>query len=133
MRIYIAGPMRGEPDLGFAALDKARDIWLAKGWEVVSPADLDREHGFSPENPPGRDDMRFIFANDLHELCFCDAIALLPRWFRSRGAVVELQVAKLLRLQVYDAFTGIRLLHLEHPELNLPCMEGAPPVVGTIQ
>ncbi|MHB1850453.1 MAG: DUF4406 domain-containing protein, partial [Acidimicrobiales bacterium] len=55
-RIYIAGPMRGVKDWNFPAFDAARDLLVAAGWEVVSPADLDRAGGFVETTrvlPPG--------------------------------------------------------------------------------
>lgn len=133
-KIYLAGPMRGYEHMNFPMFDRARDIWLAAGWDVISPADLDREHGFTEDNPPEADDFRGIFARDFHEICFSDAIGLLPKWFNSRGAVVELQVSRLMRLHVYDALTRVRIPVLEHG-LNLhtlPSLEDAPPIMGAI-
>ncbi len=46
--IYIAGPMSGYPQYNFPAFDEARDELRENGWQVVSPADMDREHGLDP-------------------------------------------------------------------------------------
>ncbi len=115
MKTYIAGKMTGLADLGFSLFDEAAARWRAAGHEVISPAEMDRDEGWGPDNPPTKEDYRYIFANDFYQLCFCDAIALLPNWRESRGARVELHVAQLLRLKVFDANTMERLEELEHP------------------
>ena len=53
MKIYIAGPMRGYEKFNVPTFDLARDLWQEAGWNVISPADLDREHGFSGPGRPG--------------------------------------------------------------------------------
>lgn len=42
--------MRGHRLFNFPSFDRARDELKAKGFEVVSPADIDREGGFNPED-----------------------------------------------------------------------------------
>jgi hypothetical protein len=44
-RVYIAGPMRGIPEFNFPAFDAAAR-GRAMGLEIISPAELDRAHGF---------------------------------------------------------------------------------------
>jgi hypothetical protein len=96
-RIYIAGPMTGLPDHNFPAFHAAADRFLEAGWEVANPAD----------NFGGRTDLpREIFLRlDVILLAQCDAIAMLPGWRRSRGALLEWAIARELRLDVYDAET----------------------------
>ncbi len=50
--VYLIGRMRGIPLFNFPAFDAARDHLQALGWEVISPADLDRKRGFIPEALP---------------------------------------------------------------------------------
>lgn len=108
-RIYIAGPMRGKPFFNFPAFDAARDVWIAKGWHVTSPADLDRFHedfdaitanctGFEAFPP---DQFHRCMKRDIEALLDCDAVAFLPGWEHSRGANVEFQVAKAIGLDLY--------------------------------
>lgn len=42
-RIYISGPMRGRQFYNFPAFDAAKQALERIGYEVVSPADMDRE------------------------------------------------------------------------------------------
>lgn len=109
-RIYIAGPMRGRPYYNFPAFDRERDIWQTDGWEVVSPADLDRRNGFdaldcAPDTDwnaiPDGFDFDACVARDLAGLLGCHAIYMLDGWARSRGACAEKAVAEWTGLQVY--------------------------------
>lgn len=52
MRCYIAGRMRGIKWYNFPAFDKARENLIKMGFEVISPADLDRKNGFDALNLP---------------------------------------------------------------------------------
>lgn len=101
-RIYIAGPMRGIQFFNFPAFDKAKEE-LSYYWNVVSPADMDRDVGFDPESLGSDYDW-----NDLHSLDFdldeaikrdldalqtVNAIFMLDGWQESRGAKAELAIA----------------------------------------
>lgn len=117
-RIYIAGPMTGIPQFNFPAFDTARDRWRSWGWDVVSPADMDRRwwrEKFNEEFDVNNPDPRIIAGGDIYdewlrmdvaEIATCDAIALLPGWQNSKGVAKELAVANLLKLEVWDAITG---------------------------
>jgi hypothetical protein len=43
-KVYVAGPMTGYPGFNYGAFDEARDLLASEGWDVISPADLDREN-----------------------------------------------------------------------------------------
>lgn len=105
--IYIAGPMRHYPQFNFPAFDAARDAFTADGWRVISPADIDREHGIDPNTPRvfSAAECRELARRDIAAILESDAIAMLPGWERSAGASAELAVAKWIGLEVYDATT----------------------------
>ena len=94
-RIYIAGPMRGVESWNFPAFDAARDLLVAAGWEVVSPADLDRAGGIVETTrvlPSG-----FVPAalrRDVAAIATCEAVAFLPGFERSEGAQFERRVGR---------------------------------------
>ena len=50
--VYVAGKMRGVPYYNFPAFDRARDRLAGLGFEVLSPADMDREVGLDPMKWP---------------------------------------------------------------------------------
>lgn len=108
MRVYVAGPMRGYPQFNFPAFDAARDRGRALGHDVVSPADIDREHGFDETAPPPTITgamLREFARRDVAAVLTCDALALLPGWERSSGALAELAVARWVGLKILDATT----------------------------
>jgi hypothetical protein len=107
-RVYIAGPMRGYPHFNFPAFDAARDAWAARGWEVVSPADMDRSLDGLDETAPTQEtnhSFAHYMRRDISALLRVDAIAFLPGWEASTGANVEKVVAQALNLDLYDAIT----------------------------
>jgi hypothetical protein len=97
-RIYIAGPMTGCPDLNFPAFHEAAARWRQAGWQVVNPA----------ENFDGRTDLpRALYIRaDVLLLLQCSAVAFLPGWENSQGAVLEFLLATELGLDIFDAVTG---------------------------
>jgi hypothetical protein len=111
--VYIAGPMRGYPMFNFPAFDAARDAWAARGWTVISPADMDRElDGLDPtaintDSACSSADKPFAhyMRRDIEALLRSTAIAFLPGWEASVGANVERVVAGALNLEMYDALT----------------------------
>lgn len=102
-RIYIAGPMRGIERYNFPAFDQAAKELRDGGFEVVSPAELDREKyapeiEFAPSLPPG-----FVLealARDIEALATCDEIYMLRGWRNSQGACAELAFAQAIGLGV---------------------------------
>jgi len=109
-RIYLAGKMTGQPLWGFPAFDEARDRLLAiGGWEVVSPADMDREHGFDPtafaECPsqfeaPSKGFIEEAIKRDIAAILTCEAIYMLKGWQESVGATAEYHIAKWRKMEV---------------------------------
>ncbi len=94
-RIYIAGPMTGLPNLNFPAFIEAAAHLRRKGYEVVSPAELD----LGP-NPSWETCLKAC----LREVVTCDLVALLPAWENSRGARLEHHVATELKIPTFNAF-----------------------------
>lgn len=102
-RVYTAGPMRNIPLFNFPAFDEASTTLRKQGWSVVSPADLDRKHGFNGDSDEGLTEEFYNEAmkRDIVALLTVDAIALLPGWEASEGANVELAVAKAIGLELF--------------------------------
>lgn len=103
MKVYIAGKMRGLPLYGFPLFDSARDMLIKRGFDVVSPADLDRAEGFDPAGTAvvTEEFVQNAFRRDFAAILTCDAIALLPNWEESGGARAELEVAQRIGLRVF--------------------------------
>jgi hypothetical protein len=89
MKIYIAGRIAGVS--GYAKpFTEAADKLRSQGFDVFNPA---------ASNQEGRP-IKKIMAYLLPQLCNCDAIAMLPGWWRSGGARIEWMLAKYLGIKV---------------------------------
>lgn len=94
MRVYIAGPMTGRPDLNYPAFHAEAASLRAAGYVVVNPAENQEPACKSWEGY-----MRMAVA----QLVTCDVICLLPGWADSRGAMIERRLAQDLRMKVMPA------------------------------
>lgn len=103
--------MRGYPKLNFPLFDEARDAAIKMGFEVISPADIDREFDLTDDMLPATEeeaktwihtvDQREIAKRDLLAVLECGGIVLLPYWHNSKGAVTEAALADWLNLQTF--------------------------------
>lgn len=108
-RVYIAGPMRGIPELNFPEFYRVEKVWSDMGWSVVNPAQMDKEHGYVPTKEQtffSNLSIEQAMSRDLPAVASCQAIALMRGWEKSQGANLELQHARTLGKEVYDAETG---------------------------
>lgn len=121
---YIAGPMRGYPCYNFAAFDQARDLGRSMGFDIISPADIDRElWGVDPlESRESEqrveeivkawttEDLRKIIMRDIASILSLepengDGVAILPGLSLSVGGIAEFFVARWYGLRIVDART----------------------------
>jgi hypothetical protein len=105
-RAYIAGGMRGYPNLQFEEFDRVRDALLAEGFSVVSPADMDRAEGIDPNDPDTYEKFTDDMRRDLEALVECDVIVFLKRWEESVGARMEATVGLICGHVFYRAPDG---------------------------
>jgi Domain of unknown function (DUF4406) len=103
-RLYIAGKMRGLPKYNFPAFREATAAWRAKGWDVVSPAEMDEAIGFTEDSPtPDAAFIKDAIKRDIEAIMTCDALAVLKGWTTSKGCAVEVALADFLGLPIYLA------------------------------
>lgn len=101
--IYIAGPMSGHPLYNFPAFDEARDRLREQGYEVVSPADLDRSVGFDPaNNVVTKAFLDSAMERDICAIMRVDCMVMLPGWQHSTGARAEYALARWRHIPVYQ-------------------------------
>ena len=91
MKIYVAGPMSGLPDLNFPAFHAAAAHLRDLGVEVVNPAEINPDHTMP---------WHICMRRDIAQLVTCDGIVLLPGWRKSKGARIERWLAAVLRLTI---------------------------------
>lgn len=89
LRCYIAGPMTGYPGMNFDAFHAAAKKLRAQGWIVVNPAEI---------NDDVNADRIECLRADITALATCSAVAFLPGWDRSKGALLESHIADELDL-----------------------------------
>lgn len=95
MKLYLAGPMRGIPDLNVQAFNAAARILKDRGHEVQNPAQPGG--GFTPADP------RAAIGYGLQWVAtYADAVVLLPGWGQSTGAMAEIAAARAVNIPVYE-------------------------------
>lgn len=90
MRVYIAGPVTGIPERNGAAFDAAMRALVDAGYRVTNPLRL---------VPPDMDS-HSVMKRLIPELCACDGVCLLDGWESSKGACVEVTVARACGLEI---------------------------------
>lgn len=105
MRIYISGAMTGIKDLNFPEFFKAEEYLLNLGHEVVNPARLNG----------GVTDWVQCMRTDITALMACDALFCLKGWQNSKGANIEVRLAKDLGFRIVQqrhTFLGRVVTHM---------------------
>jgi len=92
MKVYISGPVTGVFDLNRAAFDLGAAYLEARGDEPVNPLSL--QVAFMRE-AEWADYMRV----DIRALLDCEGILVLPGWEGSRGACLEVMIARELGMR----------------------------------
>lgn len=100
--IYLAGPMRHWDKHNFPAFRAAALQLRERGYEVFDPS----------ESPEGLS-LEIYFAIDIPAVCACAAVAVLQDWECSRGAVLEVTMARILGKRVWAAEPLCRGLEVE--------------------
>lgn len=93
-RLYLAGPMTGFEDFNFPAFNAMAADLRAHGYIVENPA----EHGVVEDA-----DWADYLAYDLTRLGLCGMVAVLPGWENSKGARLEVHIARELGMPVVNA------------------------------
>jgi len=109
--IYVAGPMRGYENYNYDAFDYRARKLREMSWEVINPAEMDRDISAPPTDPmefdpaesyEDREFMRDALKRDMVAICNeCTAIYMMAEWENSRGAQAEWHLAKALGLEIH--------------------------------
>lgn len=94
--LYIAGPMTGVIAHNFPRFNRAAKSLRVRGFKVINPAELEEHDRFVPGTQP----WDWYLRRDIKFLVDCDGVALLPRWWRSKGARLEAFIAWSLGLEI---------------------------------
>lgn len=97
MFLYLAGPMRGYPNGNKAVFEMAAAQLRNQGHYVFNPAE-----NKAPVNADGMK-LRMSMATDTSWICLvAEAVALLPGWRESLGALAEYHLAKSIGIGTYE-------------------------------
>ncbi len=105
---YLAGPMTGIKDYNFPAFDAGKKVLEDLGYNVISPADMDRAHGIDENRGPiSAEVMTDIIKRDVAAILSLDGkrgdiVVLLPGWENSKGAMAERLLARWHDLYVWE-------------------------------
>lgn len=88
MILYLSGPMTGLPQWNVPAFNEAERQLKEAGYGVINPA----RHGHGRR-------WEFYMRLALKDLADAEAVALLPGWTHSRGAELEVHIARSLDMR----------------------------------
>jgi hypothetical protein len=108
LKVYIAGPMSGYEEWNFPAFFKAEEELKLLGVDVINPAHND---GTDIEKALesarfGKRDWAWYMRRDLAYVMECDTICVLEGWQKSKGASLEVKVARALGMPVLTLQKG---------------------------
>lgn len=108
--IYLAGPMRGYDFQNAPAFDAASAHLRSLGNTVISPPEEDKAAGeaymleVSKDHQFSEKELARVILRDCSIVCNkIDAIALLPNWFKSKGARVEFALSEFMSRQFLNS------------------------------
>jgi hypothetical protein len=114
VKLYLSGPMTGLPEHNFPAFIDYAEGLRARGYEVVSPAEM-------PECDSYEDYLRM----DIQAILGVEALAVLPGWSNSKGCFYEVTVALAIGIPVFDAELLLLGLECDHTQAIAPVLEAA--------
>jgi hypothetical protein len=96
---YISGPMTGIEEYNIPAFNRAEKLLRQKGYAVINVAMF----GADPKK-----EWRDYLARDLALLPLCDIVVTLPGWKKSKGASLEIHVARELGMEIIKLRTALK-------------------------
>jgi DNA-binding transcriptional regulator YdaS (Cro superfamily) len=93
--IYLSGPMTGKVDLNRPAFNAEAARLRNLGYRVINPAEF--------ELAPDTTWAGYMRHDIVAMLTHCDTLVVLPGWNRSKGAQLEVYLARQLELRVVKA------------------------------
>ena len=108
--IYLAGPMTGYPDYNWPMFKAAAKYFRDSGDRVICPT----ENGSIPDVTSYQDCIK----NSLRTLIEANAIAMLPGWLGSKGAMLEAKLAVLMGYKTYLVTEHSGKFFLTHVDLS---------------
>lgn len=109
-RVYISGPITGHENGNKNAFNEAELKFKSMNFDVVNPHNLhdriweeDWYQKYINKEISNNEYWAGFMKKDIEHLVQCDFIALLPNWEGSRGANMEIAIAKGLGMPIVNA------------------------------
>lgn len=103
LKAYISGPITGRPELNLPAFREAEQIAKAMNLHPIVPHDL-----FDGVDPSGITWEQYM-KTDLKVLLDCQMVITLEGWHESRGAMIEVDLARKLSIPVISIHKAMEL------------------------
>lgn len=100
VKLYVAGPMAGLPELNYTAFHLAERQLANMGYHVENPAN---------NVNPNPDDYIEWLRLGIKQLITCDGLAYLAGFGQSKGAMMELYIANVLKMPIRSVAEWITL------------------------
>ena len=114
MQLYIAGPMTGLENFNYKAFFDTEEELIKLGYQPLNPARHDGEnfedamkHVGTSESPAHP--WEYYIRRDIPIVAQADGLLLLPGWEASRGARLEVSIAKALSMPLFILRDGVVL------------------------
>lgn len=92
--IYISGPMTGLPGYNFATFNRHARRFHKLGHKVLNPAETD--------NGDTSNTWAYYIRKDVRMVTQADMVVVLPGWQKSRGAQLEVNLARAMEMPICD-------------------------------
>jgi hypothetical protein len=93
MKLYLSGPMSGIEHFNYPAFNGAAHLLREAGHDVFNPAETD---GGDTSKP-----YAYYMRIDIPAVMEAEAVCVLPGWEHSRGARLEVDIARALDLPIF--------------------------------
>lgn len=99
--VFISGPMTGLPDNNYSEFFRVEKLLRDVGYSVVNPASIGVHDGWEWRDYMTQS-LMMLLTRDV------DAVVTLDGWERSKGASLEVYVARALGMDVVSAYELLR-------------------------
>jgi len=98
-KLYLSGPITGMPNLNIDEFQKYEDKFKSLNFEVINP------HKLHTEEETKTFEWHNFMRRDIGAMTECDFIVVLKGWEKSKGANLEVYIARNLSMPIIDAIT----------------------------
>ena len=115
-KVYLSGPMTGKINLNFEEFDKYEKKFKNLNFEVVNTHNLFTKEEtdeiyrkFENKEITFEELHGYFMRKDIKEMMDCDFVAVLDGWEQSKGANIEVYIARNISMPIVSAVTLIEI------------------------